>query len=209
MHIEINIRTTPIVEALKRPTEWKRRMAVHHARAGTIVGMKAAKMMRETINNGVHAPNSPMTKRMKGSSKPLVDRYQMARSITHKVLGSAEKQEILVGVMRTSARANVAIIVTKGATIRVTKRMSMLFKVLNAASLGKPWAKVTSDRGQQLLAQSKGVIPVLKEGSVLTIPPRDFVAQTAVKPALKAMIVHEYSEAVRKTMNELKGRGDS
>jgi hypothetical protein len=50
------------------------------------VGMLGADLIRKTIDGGGFAPNSGMTVKLKGSSKPLVDTGRLRASVTHEVV---------------------------------------------------------------------------------------------------------------------------
>lgn len=200
--IEVVMTEFPIITAFTKPAKFRAALKMHYNRAALIVGQSIAGMMRQEIRAGVAPPNAPMTTQMKGSTKPLVDRFQLGKAITHKVSGEYN-QIVSIGVMRTHASANVALLVHNGTKITVTPKMSMLFKILNQASRGRR-AKVTSARGQQLLQASKGEIPALKEGTVLTIPPRPFVAHVAANPALGEMVKQRYTDAMKRAIDDMK-----
>lgn len=203
VEVKVEIKGFPIISAMKSPNVVRKKIKKAYRIAGFVVGRAIVKMMRKTITGGVAPTNKGMTRSMKGSSKPLVDSGRLLKAITHKV-GGPYHNEVAIGVMRSNASANVAAIVATGAQINVTKRMATLFKVLHAASTGKP-ARVTSARGQELLAQSKGVIPALREGTTLNIPPRPFHKITAKDPKLKGLIRMTYTKALQDAIGELKG----
>lgn len=200
--IEVVLTEFPVITAFTKPAKFRAALKLQYNRAALVIGRSVAAMMRRTIRGGVAPPNAPMTTDMKGSSKPLVDRFQLGKAITHKVSGPYNNI-VAVGVMRTHAKANVALIVSEGTTITVTKRMALLFKILNAASRGRP-VKVTSARGQELLAMSKHEIPALNEGTILTIPPRPFADITAKNPALKELVVKQYKAAIARAIEQMK-----
>lgn len=50
-------------------------------KSGKILGLLAIVVVRESIRNGTYVPNSPMTIRAKGSSKPLIDTGAMMQHV--------------------------------------------------------------------------------------------------------------------------------
>lgn len=197
--ISVNLKWFPIVKALRSPNKYRSHLQTEYSRAGRIVGMKVAAVMRKKIRSGSFAPNAGMTKDMKGSSKPLVDEGRLFKAITWVSNATIKGPVISVGVMRASDAANVAMIVSKGATIVVTPRMSGLFKALHAASTGKKMT-LKSERANELLAKSKGVIPALQVGTTLIIPPRSFALETLKDPIVATIIEKEFSTAVLRAL---------
>lgn len=165
-------------------------------------GLQIAALMRSKIQGGVPPPNAAMTAQMKGSTKPLVDSGRLFKAITSEVESDYLGQDILVGVKRSHEAANVASVVHDGRRQRVTRKMAMLFRVLWMASRGRPIV-VRSPRGQRLLAASKGIIPPLREGSTLVVPPRPFALLTLQDPRVRGIVELEYREALRRAWDKV------
>lgn len=201
MQVEVSFSSFPVITKMKNPVKVRKTLKKHYKIAAMRVGMGATAMMRKKVQGGIAPGNSGMTKEMKGSSKPLVDSGRLMKAFTYKIQGDYSNI-IHVGVMRTHASANVARIIHQGASVTVTKKMSILFKVLNAYTRGKK-AVLTSERAQILASQSKGIIPALREGTVLNIPPRPFAAELMADPKLKVFVENQYKLALKRTFEEL------
>lgn len=206
LSVEVKIKLFPAMKLLTNPSKVRAAIKKHYARAAKIVGMAISANMRKVIQAGVAPVNRPFTASIKGSTKPLVGAGPGARlwkSITYKVAGGFSTT-VYVGVMRTHAKANVARIVHEGASITVTPRMALLFKVLHNITVnGK--GKATSPRAQELLADAKGPIPALKVGTVLTMPPRKFATLTYNDPKTRHIVEATYTQALQAAMKELTG----
>jgi len=201
--IEVKLKWFPIVSVLKSPNTFKTKLEAEYARAGKIVGLKIAALMRKKIRERKnYEKNAGMTIDMKGSSKPLVDSGRLFKAVTFTSVSSLKGPSVTVGVFRTSDAANVARIVSAGATIVVTPKMSRLFKALHAASMGRG-GSIKSERGNELLAKSKGTIPALNVGTTLVIPPRNFALATLKDPALAVIVEKEFSEALGRALAKM------
>jgi hypothetical protein len=202
--IVVKLKWYPIVGALISPNTFKRHLQAEYSRSGRIVGLKVAAIMRRKIRSGGYSPNAGMTRDMKGSSKPLVDSGRLFKAITWGSFPSLSGPSVVVGVMRTSDAANVARIISEGAVITVTPKMSRMFKALHAASIGKGGA-LKSERANEILAKSKGEIPALNVGTTLVIPPRSFALETLKDPLVALIVEKEFSESVIRAFKKMAG----
>lgn len=200
--IKVKIKWFPMVSALKSPNTFKKKLEKNYEIAGRRVGLKLAALMRRKIRKGVMPPNSGMTTDMKGSSKPLVDEGRLFKAVAFISSASVKGPSVTIGVFRTAKEANVARIVSIGATIVVTPKMSRMFKALHAASTGRSMT-LKSERANELLAKSKGTIPPLRVGTTLVIPPRSFALAVLKDPLTATIVEKEFSEALIKTLEEL------
>lgn len=199
--VKVEFSSFPVIHKMKNPAKVRKTLQKHYKMAARRVGLAVAAIMRKKIRGGVGPPNAPMTKEIKGSTKQLVDTGRLFKAVTFKVEGYYSER-IHVGVMRTNAAANIARIVHEGANVTVTKRMSILFKVLNSYTRGKP-ATLKGERAEQLASSAKGIIPALREGTVLVIPPRPFAAETMADPKVKMIVQNEFRRALGNTFKEL------
>ena len=114
----------------------------------------------ENIKNGDHKPNSPLTKRVKGSSKPLLDTGQLRGSITYVV----NKDELKVGSNLIYAPVH-----QFGATItpKVAKKLT-----LPATRKVKKLTMAKGVRGTLNMLEGMGYKVVFLKKSVLAVPPK-------------------------------------
>ena len=119
----------------------------------------------ENIKNGDHKPNSPLTKRVKGSSKPLLDTGQLRGSITYVI---NKKDELKVGSNLVYAPVH-----QFGATItpKVAKKLT-----LPATRKIKKLTKAKGVKGTLSMLEGMGYRVVSLEKSVLAVPPKGIKA---------------------------------
>ena len=151
-------------------------------RAMTACTVLVRKEIVDRIDQGVYAPNAPLTTLMKGSGLPLVDKGDLRRSIQGKVI---KYNEGFVGVFRTGKAANIGAILHEGATIKVTSKMRGWFK-----------AQATT---------SSGVKPLKSSTKVIRIPGRPFIKEAIELPAVTTAVQLNYREAVDAAMNDRSG----
>ena len=115
----------------------------------------------ENIKKGDHKPNSPMTKSLKGSSKPLMDTGQLRASITYIV----NKDELKVG-----SPLNYAPIHQFGATIapKVAKKLT-----LPATKKVRKLTMAKGIKGTLNMLEGMGYKVVFLKKSILAIPPEN------------------------------------
>ncbi len=114
----------------------------------------------ENIKNGNHKPNSPLTKRVKGSSKPLMDTGQLRASITYVV----NKDVLKVGSNLVYAPVH-----QFGATItpKVAKKLT-----LPATRKVKKLTMAKGVRGTLNMLEGMGYRVVFLKKSVIAVPPK-------------------------------------
>ena len=197
MTIDVKIKWFPIVVAMGSSEKVRAALDTEFKKAGRRSGQKIAALMRRKIRGGVSPANAKMTTDSQGATKPLADRGRLFKAVTFTSSGgSFGDMEIRVGVMRTHAMANVAKIVHDGRTQTVTRRMSLMFRMLWLASIGRP-VSLRSERAQQLLASSKGRFSPLKEGEQLVHPSRPFALLTLTDPRTKKWSKMSTREALK------------
>lgn len=207
--ITIDLKWFPIAKNLQNAGKVKSAIHRKFRKASKLVGTILEGDMRKMIRDGNFEANSAMTVEMKGSSKPLVGHTgRLFRAITHRVraTGSFDSAEIDIGVLRTSPEANVAELMTRSFEIVVTQKMATMFKVLRSIQLGQSGA-ATSERAQQLLSDSKGHFPRLREGMVLNVLARDFGLAVLRDPKTAVMVEKVFTAALAQVFETLKDGG--
>jgi hypothetical protein len=141
------------------------------------VQMGRAAVIRK-IDSGAFAPNSALTVALKGSSKPLVDKGDLRRSIQGKVLSWKEG---FIGVLRSSGKSNVAELLHEGGTIKVTPRMRNWFK----GAAGKT-----------------GMKPLAPATTTIRIPGRPFIKSALETGAFNILVIENFSRAVEAALHD-------
>ena len=129
------------------------------------IGLEAEGILKKHINKGgVFAANSPMTTKIKGSNRPLVNHGDLVRSITHDVKNWST---VAIGVLKqtevkdwdsgkTVSVTNIAWILHQGAVVDVTPKMRAYFLYMSSKYPDR-W------------------YPLKQSTTVLVIPPRPFM----------------------------------
>ena len=206
--ISVELKEFPAMKSLGDFPKVQKAISREYSIAGRRVGIVLAKEMRAVIRGGHMPDNHPVTVAFKrGSSKPLAGTTgRLFKAITYKVSGVSDRNNVvLVGVMRSNGAANVARIVHEGTKIKVTPRMSLLFKAVLSAARGK--GAVRSARGQELLNDfddaTGGMIAPFRVGTTLIIPPRPFAKVVLENPKTRRLITREYSKALERAVAKL------
>ena len=135
--------------------------------------------------------NAPLTIAVKGSSKPGVDKGELFKAITYKVLSPYTAE---VGVLKGDKTVNIAIAFHEGATIPVTPAMRGLFAALASASQGK--ATNLGPRAQELFGRYKGWKGLRASTTHIKIPGRPFIRKALEDPANKARVYQNWHQAL-------------
>ncbi len=182
------------------------------ARATRFNAMKVVRAIRKNIQEGEHTKNAELTVLLKGSSKPLVNKGELYKSITYKVV-SAYRAE--VGVLRTSSTVNTALVVHEGATIKVTDAMRGLFHAIARYSVGELEYSELGKRAQELADGLKfgtkrgrdkrtgrfksvkvGFAPLKASTTRIKIPGRPFMREVIEDPVLQMQVMENWARAV-------------
>jgi len=149
--------------------------------------------VREHLRSGSHAKNAPLTIFIKGSSKPLVDRAQLFKSV-HFRSQSAFRAEI--GLLRGDTNINIALAVHEGATIPVTNAMRGMFAALQSASEGKREPGSLRGRAKELYARRPQGWKALKPSTTsIRIPARPFLREVIERPELNNAVARNWLAA--------------
>ena len=150
------------LEKLLSPSLFKILLHRNVGKATKKVGLLAEAEIKRLINSGFFQNNSPVTIAMKGSSRPLVDTGLLSQSINAKqlawnsvVIGVLKRKKIKGKSGKSKDLLNVAKILHEGVSIRVTKKMRVLF--------------------QRLSRENPNVKPIKASTKVIVIPRRPFL----------------------------------
>lgn len=164
---------------------FENRLARALAIAGARVGQRFTRDARKLIRAGDYAPNSEITKAIKGSSKPLVDGGDLFQAIT---FTQPSPYELRLGVMRAASGdklVNLGLVLHEGATLVPTPAM-------RRAVFAKLRANATKSRLAALGPRARGTAK-----AVWVIPARPFLARPAGTSAFRDFVGATYSEAVK------------
>lgn len=186
------------------------------------VGRDFQARARRAIQGGVYAPNSPITRAIKGSSKPLVDHGDLYQSITFQV---ADPYTLRLGIMRARSgqkAVNIGLVLHEGATIDVGKhpqvRRAVWAKVRDA--IGAERLATLTNASRRTVLRAAGELGVKAGGHrwtpkqrawwfathptfgprpnpIWVIPARPFIAGPAGDPDFHRAALAHYSEAVK------------
>lgn len=162
-------------------------------------GLRMAAGVRQKITEWDDPANAPLTEAIKGDNSPLVDSPSLWGSITSKLM---RWNLIFIGVLRSDRNYNVAAIVHEGAQVQVTTRMATMFLYLFWASkTGNP--TYLTGRARELWDRYQGPWPMLKEGSIVNIPPRRFIDRAFDDSDLKKDIMAIWQKGIEHALREL------
>jgi len=91
-------------------------------------------LIRKEIRGRKYAPNSPLTKILKGSGMPLIDHADLVKYLAYDLETSFSAY---VGAKKSDGTYNIAKIVHDGATIRVTPKMRKWIAISMAKAKGR------------------------------------------------------------------------
>ena len=182
------------------------KMMAELERATVVNAAVVQKTVRQVIRAGGYEPNSPLTRFIKGSSKPLIGRdAQLWKAITTKVLGPFTAE---IGVLKGDATANIAIIVHEGTTIKVTPKMRRMFQLLanasraaagNKRSKASPIAPVAALQGRARelweMRPGRGWKALKTSTTHITLPPRPYIAKVMDDPTLQEVVQKNWLDA--------------
>lgn len=143
--------------------------------ASVLNGHVAEAQQRKLITEGKRhfQANAELTRKIKKSSKPLVDQGDLFASITSDLL---DDFTTITGVKKTSGVYNIAEVVHNGATIPVTPAMRGLFATLAAASNDVETNTFFSSRASELWQRSPYNWKPLNPGTnYIVIPARPWI----------------------------------
>lgn len=142
--------------------------------ATALNGKVGEAILRKTIQGaGKLKANAKLTKLIKQSKKPLVDRGLLFQSITSKV---HDDFTVFVGVLRTSKGFNLIETLHEGKEIKVTPEMRGMFFMLWRASIGEIDPSKLTGRAAELWERMPGGwLPLAASTIVIIIPSRPFI----------------------------------
>ena len=173
--------------------DFLRRFDRHVGRAFKRAGLLLVGEMRKAVRAGKYAPNAPLTKAMKGSSKPLVDRGDLMRALTYDVYKLGTAWVLDVGINRQARGKggmvyNLGRALHEGFTLKVTPAMRAAV-----------FAKLAERQGAKRAAAVRAKIAGLGAHAVWVIPPRPFIMDPVLHnwPQVRGLMQEAYSKALR------------
>jgi len=170
------------------PAKTNARMRKHVQVATNRNALLGASEVVRAIYSGRFQANSPLTVALKGSSRPLVDTGALASSVSGKATSwneaviSANRNRQRTGREKGRKRqpaTNIALLLYRGATIKVTKPMRRLFYAMSR--------------------ENPQVRPLKKGTTVIVVPPRRYM-DAALTPPLLAKYKENWEGAIRLVM---------
>lgn len=189
---------------IMEPSRFNNALRKHVSLATRRGALLVRKEIRRSIKKGVAPKNAPLTRAIKGSSKPLVDKGDLwqAISIEQPDFGTA-----FIGVKRTDENYDVARALHEGVSIKVTPKMRGLFHILWLASVarreGKPIPPLTG-RAAQLFARFQDWKPLKQDTQVIRIPARPFIADTFGRQDVKDGVIQQWNKAIASAFAEIR-----
>ena len=185
------------------PKEFRARLERQLVLAHKRIGRQFVRMARQRIRALQYASNSPITRIIKASSKPLVDTGQLFQGIT---FSTPDPYTLRVGVHKSkigSEAVNIAIVLHEGATIIVTAKVraavfAKVSKQLGAASGGafKKGQRRTIITAARDLTKSRGAT-ITSGRTIWRIPGRPYLSDPLNDPAFILFVRETWSEAVK------------
>lgn len=182
------------------PSVFRARLLRASAIAGGRVGYLVQAKIRQGIQSGRYADNSPITVILKGSSRPLVDKGDLFQSITY---DQPDPWSVRVGIMRRKVgddAINLAAVLHDGATIDVGKHPRVRRKVFAMVSRA-----LSAERLAALVPRSRRAVSNAAGGlggggsrrDVWIIPPRPFITDVLTEASMRHAVEEHYGAAVR------------
>lgn len=169
--------------------------------ATTLNGKVGEAVMRKVIQSGRLRPNAPLTKLIKKSAKPLVDSGLFFQSITSKV---KDDFTVFVGVLRTSERYNLIVVLHEGEVIKVTPAMRGMFFMLWRASTGEIEPSALTGRAAELWARKPGGwFPLRDSTTVIVIKARPFSRMAFDNPQFRKTVRDNWNKALAATFKDI------
>lgn len=185
--------TWATLQILLDPSRVSKRANQNMAMATQYNARQVVKASKGVIRGRMSPPNAKLTKFIKRSTKPLSDRGDLWRAITHQMKGAWEAE---VGVKKGDATANYAILVHEGTKMRVTASMRVMFaRLADVSNGGAPVSSLTGRAAELWKRRSGGWKGLKKSTTHITIPPRPFIKEAIDDKDLQRIIGLNWSYA--------------
>jgi hypothetical protein len=219
---QMSIRMTGLwnrVDAMLDPAKWQRVIRQEMDRSTRVNAQYLRREFRMRIKRRKYKPNAELTNILKNSvrSTPLVDHGDLWASITYKKL---TKTAYMAGILRgrSIVRAgkggsatdivNLALILHEGQSIKVTRKMRMLFRSLHAYSTGTVdqlhYGQLTG-RAIELSSRmrSPGVKPLKATTKYIHIPPRRFLRDPFMDPQVRRNLMLNWRNGMERALRRM------
>jgi hypothetical protein len=183
------------------PSKLNATLRRHMRRATALNAMAAAAEIRKGITNDNYGPNAALTEAIKGSDKPLADRGQLFKSITHVV---KDDFTAFAGVLRTDEKYNIAVALHEGFEAKVTPAMRGLFFVLYRASNGSTDPNTLTGRAAELFERYQDWLPLSPNTTAIVVAGRPFVDEAFKSVGLRNTVERNWQLALTSTFRDLK-----
>lgn len=190
---------------LLAPRGFDHRLRTEVCKATRVNGLLLRRLIRQKIRSVVPPALSPMTAGVKGSSKPLVDRGDLWKSVTS---SPQSWDKAFVGVLRTAQAPDggdlydVAKTLHNGASITVTDRMRGMFVMLARVATGRMHRDKLRGRARELFDRRPDFPwkPLAPGTTAIHIPARPFIRLVIEDPAVQAQLKANWDAAVEKAI---------
>lgn len=190
------------------PKTLMRGMQKHIKRGTTKNAIAIRRQIRQEIKKGVPPRNAPLTKAIKGGTKPIVGTAgaDMFNAITYSV---PAWDTAFIGLLRTNKNYNVGKVVHNGAVIKVTKKMRVMFWYLWKTSIGSFAPSLLEGRAKIIWNESKTkkFYPLEDSTKAIVIPKRPFIRYAMKDPSLLRVVRTHWLNAIGNGFKELAERG--
>lgn len=199
--IRIEFRGVKELHRALGPAQLRRSLHTHMRRATALNALAAQREIRQAIQTGDFSANTALTAAIKGSSKPLVDKGLLFKSITHVV---EDDFTAFVGVMRTDSAFNVALSLHEGFEANVTPAMRGLFFVLWQASTGELPPAELDGRAAELFERYQDWRPLAPTTTTIVTAPRPFVDAAFRSSNLRGVVEKNWTMALTNVYRDVK-----
>lgn len=189
------------MKAVADPPKFYAYLGQNMRKASELNGKLGERFMRKAIQSGNLAPNADLTVFIKSSSKPLVDKGDLFKSINSRII---DDYTVFCGVLKASDFSNIARIIHEGVVIQVTPAMRGMFLFLFKASIGEMDPSKLTGRAAELWGRQPGGWKPLRESTVaIVIPPRPWATIVFADAEFKAKVGANWHAALAKTYRDM------
>lgn len=188
--------------AAELQANFRKRMRVATAQNALMVQAEA----RRLIQAGAYARNAALTAAIKGSSKPLADKGDLFKSITHFV---EDDFTAYVGVMRTDDRYDLAVALHDGFEVSVTPAMRGMFFILWQASTGAVSSDKLTGRAAELFERYQDWLPLKASTTTIVTPPRPFIEAAFQSSGVRKKAEANWNLALKQVFKDVKSKAES
>ncbi len=181
------------------PSKFKGTLRRHLRLAARRNGKLGEARMRQAIADGGFDENAELTKAIKGSAKPLVDK---SKSLFQAITSVVQSDTVtFVGVQQSDRFYNVAVALHEGEVIAVTPKMRSMFLALARKSAGRE-VELTGRAADLWARKSGGWLPLKKDTKAIVIPGRPFTKPVFTDAVFIKQVKKNWSDAIKAALKE-------